>query len=86
MGSSVNLKTTVRREVGELARLEAKRRNLSVSNYLCRILEDRLLGDNRNATWSLEDLERASQEARAGKAHQSVDEMLEEIFHGQTDG
>jgi hypothetical protein len=80
MGMSVILKMTVRREIGELAKREARRRRLSVSNYLCRILEDKLLGKGKDSAWSLDDLEEASRKANLGKTSQNVDEMLGEIF------
>lgn len=80
MGMSVILKTTVRKEIGELAKREARRHRLSVSNYLCRILEDKLLGEGQDVVWSLDDLEDASRKANLGKTNNDVDEMLGEIF------
>jgi hypothetical protein len=74
------LKTTVRVEVAERAKEKAKMKNLSLSNYLCRLVERDLGSDEE--TFTLEDRENDLKECKNSPVYHSAEELFEDLHRG----
>jgi hypothetical protein len=73
------LKMTVRAEIARKAKEKAKAKDLSLSNYLCRLVERDLGADAE--IFSREDLIRDVEEAKNGPVYHSADELFEKLDH-----